>query len=172
MLYRPPLLDSFQRYCGASEEEARQLLAAYREYFSPRGLFENQVYEGIPKTLERLREMGCRLCVATSKPEPFAKRILEHFDLARYFSFIGGSTMDETRVEKADVIAYVLEQTGILPEQTLMVGDRIYDIRGGAVCGLSTVGVLYGYGSREELSCADWLIEEPWELIRFAANGK
>lgn len=160
----PPLLDSFEKYCHVSREESKELLTAYREYFSVKGLFENQVYDGIPKTLERLRAMGASLFVATSKPEPFARQILEHFDLARYFDFIGGSTMDETRTDKADVIAYVLEQTGIDPRASVMVGDRIYDIRGGAACGLSTVGVLYGYGSREELSDADWLIADPWQM--------
>ncbi len=162
----PPLLDSFEKYCCVSREEAMELLAAYREYFSTKGLFENQVYGEISKTLERLREMGFRLFVATSKPEPFAKQILEHFDLAKYFSFIGGSTMDETRTEKADVIAYVLEQTGIEPAESVMVGDRIYDIQGGQACGLFTVGVLYGYGSCEELSHADWLVKSPWELTK------
>lgn len=160
----PPLLDSFQRYCHVSAEEASRLLVAYREYFTDRGMFENLVYDGIPEALEALRARGARLFVATSKPELFAKQILAHFDLTKYFTFIGGSTMDETRTDKADVIAYVMEQTGIRPEESVMIGDRVYDVRGGAACGMSTVGVLYGYGSREELSHADRLISQPLEL--------
>ena len=160
----PPLLDSFGRYCHVSAEEAGTLLIAYREYFSTKGLFENSVYDGIPEALEALRAKGARLYVATSKPEPFARQILEHFDLAKHFTFIGGSTMDETRTDKADVIAYVLEEAGLLPEESVMIGDRIYDLRGGRACGLSTVGVLYGYGSREELAEADRLIVHPREI--------
>ncbi len=167
----PPLLDSFARYCHASPEEAKALVVAYREYFSTKGLFENMVYDGIPDVLEALRARGARLFVATSKPEPYAKQILEHFDLAKYFTFIGGSTMDETRTDKAEVIAYVLSHTGIDPSESVMVGDRIYDIRGGATCGLSTVGVLYGYGSREELARADWLVELPRELAELPRKG-
>ena len=160
----PPLLDSFSRYCHATAEEAKTLVVAYREYFSTKGLFENLVYDGIPEALCALKEKGARLFVATSKPEQFAKQILAHFDLTQYFTFIGGSTMDETRTDKAEVIAYVLRETGIRPEESVMIGDRIYDVRGGASCGLATVGVLYGYGSREELAEADRVIAKPCQL--------
>ena len=160
----PPLLDTFQKYCHVSREESAELVTTYREYFSTRGMFENTVYEGIPEALAALRERGAKLYVATSKPEPFAVRILEHFDLAKYFEFIGGSTMDETRTDKAEVIAYVLETAGLRPEESVMIGDRRYDVRGGKTCGLATVGVLFGYGDREELSEADLLVEKPRAL--------
>lgn len=161
----PPLLDSFDRYCGVTAAEARHLLQLYREYFSEKGIFENVVYDGIPDVLAELRRRGATLCVATSKPEPFAKRILTHFALDGYFDFIGGSTMDETRTEKADVIAYVLEQGKLAPTGTVMVGDRIYDIEGGRQNGLAAAGVLYGYGSREELAGADHLLPTPADIL-------
>jgi phosphoglycolate phosphatase len=161
----PPLLDSFVNYCGVSREDSHQLLALYREYFSDRGIFENEVYDGIPETLAALRARGAHLFLATSKPEPFALRILEHFGLLPYFDFVGGSTMDETRTDKAEVIAYVLAETGIDPADSVMVGDRSYDVRGGTVCGMDTVGVLYGYGDEAELKEATHRIKTPRELL-------
>ena len=137
----PPLLDSFVRYCHVTEEDSKALLALYREYFSVTGLFENTVYEGVPRMLSSLKERGAALFLATSKPEPYALRILEHFQLDVFFDFVGGSTMDETRTAKDEVISYVMEKTGISPTESVMVGDRKYDILGGKACGMATVGL-------------------------------
>lgn len=161
----PPLLDSFCRYCHVSDEDSRRLLTLYREYFSVTGLFENTVYEGVMELLAELKDRGAKIFLATSKPEPYARQILEHFSLAPFFDFVGGSTMDETRTAKDEVIAYVMEQAGIGAFGSVMVGDRTYDVAGGKACGLFTVGALYGYGSREELKDADFLIERPAELL-------
>lgn len=161
----PPLVDSFRSYCNISAEEARMMVDIYREYFSTKGLFENTVYENIPIVLKSLIERGIRLYVATSKPEPFAKQILDHFDLSQYFTFIGGSTMEETRTKKEDVIQYVLDTNRLDPAKTLMVGDRIYDVEGAHQRGLFAVGVLYGYGDQEELSPADCIVSTPLELL-------
>ena len=161
----PPLLDSFAKYCGASPEEAKTLLVLYREYFSDRGIFENEVYEGVRETLAALKIAGAKVCLATSKPELFAEKILQHFGLSEYFDFVGGSTMDETRTKKSDVIAYVLESAGIEANDSVMVGDRKYDVEGGIACGLDTVGVTFGYGSREELDAATYIIESFPELL-------
>lgn len=152
----PPLLESFQKFYGMTPEEARQGMAYYREYFAEKGLFENQVYPGIPQALQKLRSHGYHLAVATSKPEVFARRILEHFELADCFELIGGSTLDEKRCEKADVITYVMETLGLDPTKNsvLMVGDRLHDVQGAAANGIPCLGVLYGYGSREELEHA------------------
>ncbi len=99
--------------------------------------------------------MGCRLILATSKPEQYAKQILCHFDLDRYFCFVCGATMDETRSKKEDVIAYALQTGGVTAlGDCVMVGDRSYDILGGKKFSLTTVGVTYGYGSEEELRAA------------------
>ena len=150
----PPLKGSFQHFYGFSEEDAETALQKYREYFSKTGLFENQVYEGIPSLLKALKEQNFRLYVATSKPTVYATQILEHFQLAKYFDFIGGSLLSGERVEKKDVIDYVLKEKQIDPENAIMVGDRSFDVTAGRAAGLTTIGVLYGYGDRNELTCA------------------
>lgn len=150
----PPLLHSYQVYAGLAEAEARAAIPLYREYFVPTGMFENEVYPGIPALLAALRAAGKTLVLATSKPEPFAVRILEHFDLARYFDLVVGSTLDETRTEKAEVIEYALTQLPDGGAAAVIVGDRDYDVRGAAANGLRCVGVSFGYGTREELEAA------------------
>lgn len=164
-LYRfigPPLLSSFEKFYGFSKEESREALKIYREYFSVKGLFENDMYAGIEELLKELKARGKRVILATSKPELYARQILEHFGIDGYFDFIGGASMDEVRVAKADVIRYALESVGLLkageaflPEdvrmKTVMIGDRFHDVEGAKANGLQTIGVLYGYGSREEL---------------------
>ncbi len=162
----PPLIESFMRYCGATEAEGRHLTEVYREYFREKGLYENVVYPGVQETLQKLVKQGHRLFVATSKPEPFAKTILEHFDLLKYFLFVGGATMNETRTKKHEVIQYVLDENHLNPAEALMVGDRSYDIDGAHHCGLKSVGVLYGYGDANELKAADYLAETPLDLLK------
>ena len=105
----PPLLESFEKYYSMTKEESLLALQYYREYYAPTGMFENRVYEGMEEMLASLVKSGKKLFVATSKPEVYAKQILEHYSLAKYFTFIGGSTLDETRVNKDEVITYVLE---------------------------------------------------------------
>ncbi len=162
----PPLIETFMKYCAVNRSEAESLLADYREYFKEKGMFENKVYPDIEKMLSALNKKGCCLFVATSKPEPFAKRILEHFNLATYFTFIGGSTLNETRTKKNEVIEYVLKENTLSAEECLMVGDRYYDIEGARKCGMKVAAVLFGYGSQEELSSADYIIASPMELLK------
>lgn len=172
-LYRfigPPLVESFMKFYGFSEERAHRAVEEYREYFRDQGIFENRVYDGVPALLASLREKGKKLVLATSKPEPFAIRILEHFDLDGAFTFVAGALMDETRTAKSDVIAYALKSCGISdPRRVLMVGDRLHDIKGAKACGLDSVGVLFGYGSREELTKAGatYLAKTVQEIERF-----
>ena len=164
----PPLGESFRRQFGFSEEQARRAVEYYREYFRPKGIFENVVYEGIPELLQRLRENHVTVALATSKPYEFAVRILEHFDLARYFDFVGGATMDGRISRKTDVIAHLLEEFGNVDKASvLMIGDRAQDIEGARANGLHSAGVLWGYGSAEELrgAGADLLAAEPQELL-------
>ena len=130
----------------------------YREYFSVAGIFENKPYEGVCELLSGLKERGYTAIVATSKPEQFAKTIVQHFGLEQYFKEICGATMDldQSRTQKADVIAYALKKCEIKDEikdkkRAVMVGDRKHDIIGAKTNGLSSIGVLYGYGSKEEL---------------------
>ncbi len=163
----PSLVWGFQQFHGLTPEQAQQALLYYRERFSIKGMYENAVYPGIPALLQRLRESGARLLVATSKPEEFTNEILRHFDLAGYFEFVAGNTLKEERPTKASVIAYLQEQYPTLSaENAVMVGDREYDIHGAHACGLPAIGVLYGYGSRQELEVAgaDYIAADLSEL--------
>lgn len=161
----PPLLDMFCSQFGVSREESQTMLTLYREYFSTKGLFENKVYDGVAETLAALKERGARLYLASSKPEIFVKQILAHFKLDQYFTFIGGSTMEETRTKKEDVIAYVMEEGKVPKEGALMVGDRLYDIEGAHANGIAAAGVLFGYGNRKELKDAEHILETFEELL-------
>lgn len=148
----PPLKDSFMEYYGFAEDRAEEAVWKYREYFNEDGIFENKVYPGIPQMLQRLNDQGKILIVATSKPTVYAKRILERFELSQYFADVQGSEMDGRRTKKEEVISYALEQNQITDNaQAVMIGDREHDIIGAKKCGLDSIGVLFGYGSREEL---------------------
>lgn len=151
----PPLKDSFKKYYQFSEEEALLAIRYYHEYFKEKGLFDNQLYPHIEALLLTLKENGHRLFLATSKPERFAKQILDYFQLSQYFDYIAGADMEGLRVEKGDVIGYLLDtfEMGDL-SQTIMVGDREHDVIGARANHIDTIGVLYGYGSREELAKA------------------
>ena len=165
----PPLLDSFRKYYGFSEEQSREALEYYREYFRDRGIFENEVYDGIPELLSSLKDRGITVALATSKPYEFSVQILKHFELYGYFDHIGAATMDESISRKADVISILLKEMGDIDRsEVLMVGDRDQDIDGARENGLTSAGVLWGYGSREELSSAgaDHLVSDPEELLQ------
>ena len=157
-LYRfigPPLLDSIIQFYGMPQAQAEQAVAAYREYFSVKGLFENRVYDGVPALLQSLRDQGKTLAVATSKPEVFTLRILDKFDLSKYFHFVGAASLDSSRSQKTDVIRHTLHLCGNpAPDTVVMIGDRKHDILGAAQNGIQSVGVLYGYGDRPELETA------------------
>lgn len=168
----PPLKEQFQAVCGLNEEEGARMVEAYREYYTDRGIFENSVYCGVPEMLERLKESGVRILMATAKPEKFARRIAEHFDFAKYFEFIGGACMDGRRTDKHEVIEYVLSSCGISEEErksAVMIGDRSHDMIGAAKAGLHSLGVLYGYGDRAELegAGAEMIAETPEEVCGF-----
>jgi len=148
----PPLREGFIEYYGFSEEEAEQAVKKYREYYEVTGIYENEEYEGIEELLRKLKVAGKTMIVATSKPEKFAKKVIEYFHLEEYFDDICGSNLDSSRAEKAEVIHYALEKNGITDlSQVVMVGDRKYDIMGAKIEGIASVGVLYGFGSPEEL---------------------
>ena len=156
----PPLRDSFKEFYGFDDDKANKAVIKYREYFAVEGIFDNRVYEGIPECLQTLKDAGKILLVATSKPEKFAKQIIEYFDLAKYFDFIGGSEFNG-REKKADVIKYVLKSKQIDNSKVIMVGDRKHDIIGAHENNLPCIGVLYGYGSLEELkkNQEDYLVD-------------
>lgn len=167
----PPLFDSFIQLHGFTEEQALQAVAFYRERFSTVGLFENKVFDGIPQLLEELTNKGYSLYVATSKPTVFAEQILEHYKLDHFFKHIGGSNLDGTRSKKQEVIQFVLDQNGILPEEALMIGDREHDIIGAKGCGVESIGVTFGYGPEDELERAGadhiaYRVEEIVDIIQ------
>lgn len=164
----PPLNESFSVYYGFSEADALKAVGFYREYYSDKGIFENGVYEGIYEVLDKLLSLKKRLIVATSKPEIYTHRILKRYNLAGYFSFVAGATLDFTRVKKSDVVAYALSAGGVSPlERTVMIGDRKHDVSGARENGIKAAGVLYGYGDRAELegAGADYILNCPRNIL-------
>jgi phosphoglycolate phosphatase len=151
----PPLWDSFEKYYGFSKEEVKIAVEYYREYYRDKGIFENFVYGGFAELLKVLKENGRILIVATSKSEVFAKQILEHFNIAKYFTYIAGSNLDGTRAKKVEVIKYALESCNVIDlSKAIMIGDREHDIIGAKEAGIDSMGVLFGYGDRNELEKA------------------
>ena len=151
----PPLKGSFREFYGFTDDQAELAVSYYREYFRKQGMLENSVYDGIPELLDHLKGKGKTLIVATSKPEAFTLEILRHFGLYDYFDFIAGATMDDTRNKKADIIRYALENCHIADKSSaVMIGDREHDIIGARENGLASIGVLFGYGDRKELTDA------------------
>lgn len=154
----PPLMQSFEKYYGFDQNKAERAVALYREYFQDRGIFENEIYDGIQQLLDALKVQGKVIGLATSKPEIYAKQILEHFGLDGYFDFISGSMLNGERTDKGEVIAWAIQLLGEKQRYTLeeivMIGDREHDVIGARKNGLASIGVLFGYGSREELTWA------------------
>lgn len=146
----PPLRASFVRLLGG-EDSADRAVALYRERFADIGLYENGLYDGIGDVLTTLRASGHRLFVATSKPHVYAERIIDHFGLRPHFEYVFGSELDGTRVDKSNLLEYALKQAAVDPSKTLMIGDRSHDMVGASNNGMQGIGVLYGYGSRDEL---------------------
>lgn len=150
----PPLIDSFMEYYGFSMEQARQGVDYYREYFRVKGLYQNRLFDGVPKLLAFLKENGKVLAIASSKPEPFVREILEMFRVDGYFDYICGSTLDEKRTKKEEVIEELLARMN-LPEaerkKVLMIGDRRHDVEGAAVFGIPCLGLSMGFAAPGEL---------------------
>lgn len=161
----PPLHETFQKF-GVPAEECDNAVEVFRSRYTTVGIYENTPYPGIRELLEALKANGNRLFIATSKPEVMANRVLEHFDLAKYFELVCGATMDRSRIEKSDVIAYLLEYIGGA-ENTVMVGDTAFDVTGAASHNIPTIGVAWGYGKVEDMvaagACA--IAKTPEELL-------
>ena len=165
----PPLINSFMKYYSMNYDDGLKAVEYYREYFGVTGIFENTMFDGIPELLESIKKSGRKISLATSKPEQYAIRILEHFGLTKYFDFIGAATMDESRSKKADVIAFTLNNLGVVDKsKVVMIGDRHHDIEGAIQNGLDSIGVLFGYGDRDELetSGATYIAETINDIIK------
>ncbi len=165
----PSLYESLEKYYGFSKDGAREAVGVYREYYRDKGIFEMSVYDGVLPLLRALHEGGRRVLLATSKPEPFAEMIIEHIGAAGYFDAVAGSLLDGSRVSKDEVIEYALGRCGISErEQVVMIGDRDSDILGAKRTGIASIGVLYGFGSREELEAAqpEHIAETPRDIGR------
>ncbi|CYV24885.1 TPA: HAD family hydrolase [Streptococcus suis] len=164
----PPLYESFSRFYQLSPEDTQSAVDAFRVYFKEKGMFENQLYPGIIPLLEELRTAGKTLVIATSKPEIFAKQILEHFGIAHYFDVIAGASLDSSRISKADVIGYAINQLEAFPKHAVMIGDREHDIEGARRHQLPAIGVLYGYGNKQEFekAGATMIVETVQDLKR------
>lgn len=148
----PPLQESFQKFFSFDKEQSWQAVQYYREYFVKQGLFENKVYPGIPKLLERLRADHRVLAVATSKPTVYSERIIERFKLKQYFQLVIGSNLDGSRVTKTEVISETLAGLSVSKhDSVIMIGDREHDIIGAKNNHIGSIGVTYGYGSKKEL---------------------
>lgn len=162
----PPLREEFMDYCKISRDEGDMAVEAYREYYTVKGIYENSPYDGVCEMLRKLAASGKILAVATSKPEKFARIIIDGYGFTESFAYIGGSELNGDRTDKADVIKYVMEKLDASPDDCVMIGDRKHDIIGGKKLGILTVGVLWGYGDREELedSRADAVCSFPDEL--------
>ena len=169
----PPLKDSFMEFYGMEEEQALAAVEKYRERFRDKGMYENQIYPGVARMLQILSGRGFRLAVASSKPTVFVEKILEHFDIRRYFKVVVGSELDGSRSEKSLVVMEALRQlfgeNPILYNEVYMIGDRRFDVEGARAMKVESVGVTYGYGSMEELveAHADYIVETVAELQDF-----
>jgi len=161
----PPLVASLTKLLG-SPAEVPEAVRLYRERYGDVGLYENEVYAGIPDLLQSLQDKGVRPYVATSKLQVFARRILDHFELSRFFTGIYGAELDNRNADKRDLIRHILDQERFDPAQAVMIGDRKHDAIGAGANGIAAIGVTWGYGSRQELSDAGaaCLADEPGAL--------
>lgn len=147
----PPLHQSFQDFYGFSQQQSAQAVAHFREYFNEKGIFENEMYVGIPDMLKTVKDSGYNLYIATSKPQVYAKQILNDFGIDHFFTDIVGSDLSEKSSNKTEIIKAVLANNSLTPETCIMVGDREHDIFGAHQCNMKAIGVLYGFGDLPEL---------------------
>ncbi len=164
----PPLKASYMKYFNFSEEDAEKAVQFYREYYSVKGMYDCELYEGIEKLLAEMSKKY-KLVLATSKPQLFAEKILEKFDIRKYFFHIVGATFDDKISEKSDVIKKVISDLNISPQDAIMIGDRCFDTDGAKENGMYSLGVTYGYGVKEEFVNADLVFDSVAEMYKFFA---
>ncbi|MDL2230038.1 HAD hydrolase-like protein, partial [Treponema sp. OttesenSCG-928-L16] len=154
LIIGPPLTDSFRELFGIPEQDIQRMVAYFQEYYSEKGAFENALFPGVEAMLEKLAQEKLSLFVASSKLEKHVRVIISHFGLDRFFTGIAGALPNEVRAEKDELIAYAMETFSLIPEETLMVGDRRFDIEGSHRNQIDSAAVLWGYGSKAELEAA------------------
>lgn len=168
----PPLAEHIMKLLNISEASSLEFLKAYREYFAKKGIYENNVYPGVLDMLACLRKSGVRLMLCTGKPEPYAREVLRHFSLITYFDDVLGPTFEGKYNDKAEGLAELLRRSGAV--NCIMAGDRQYDIIAARANRISSAGVLWGYGSKEELNAsgADYMVNSPLELVELIQNSR
>lgn len=167
----PPLSKMFIKYMNLeTEEQGREMVALYREYYKDIGIYENTLYDGIKETLKTLKEKGYRLFVATSKPTVFSEEILRKHNILECFEKVSGCELDGTRDSKEEVIKFLLDNYNLNPQETIMVGDRVFDVEGAEKLNIKTIGVLYGFGDEEELKDAVKIAKTPMDIIKLIAG--
>ena len=168
----PPLAEYIMKLLNISEASSLEFLKAYREYFAQKGIYENNVYPGVLDMLACLRKSGVRLMLCTGKPEPYAREVLRHFSLITYFDDVLGPTFEGKYNDKAEGLAELLRRSGAV--NCIMAGDRKYDIIAARANRISSAGVLWGYGSKEELNAsgADYMVNSPLELVELIQNSR
>ncbi len=147
----PPLQNSFMEFYGFSKSDSALAVDYYREYYNDKGIYENELYPGINDLLSLLKDKNCTIVLATSKPQVFSERILDHFKIGNYFDYVLGSNLDGSMTDKTEIIKNILEKKMKLPEETIMIGDRKHDIIGAKNNRIDSIGVGYGFGTGEEL---------------------
>ncbi|MCX7310699.1 MAG: HAD hydrolase-like protein [Hyphomicrobiales bacterium] len=161
----PPLSASFAKLLSTDDPAMlAQAVSHYRSRFATTGFLENAVYDGVVDMLERVREQRYRMHLVTAKPLPYATKIVEHFDLRRFFDGLYGSGMDGTHGDKTELISHVLSQEHLTARDTVMVGDREHDVIGSAHCGIGCIGVSYGYGTAAELRGSRAIAARPGDI--------
>ncbi|MDR1399803.1 MAG: HAD hydrolase-like protein [Treponema sp.] len=168
----PPLEWSFKEYYSFSEYDVKRAVEYYRTYYSEKGVYENELYKGIDIVLKNLHEANINCIIATSKLEKYAIKVLQYFNIERYFRYVVGSNWEGTLSDKGDIIAYTIDKFKLAKEHTIMVGDRKYDIIGAKSNGIDSIGVLYGYGTKEELdkAGATYICNRVDDLFTFFQN--
>jgi len=164
----PPIQESFVDFYGFNEKQNQKAIELYRERYKETGMYENELYDGIPSLLARLKEHQFTLVVATSKLTVFAEKILNYFKIDQYFDLVVGSNLDGTRSSKTDIIQYILnEYKEHKKDEFIMIGDRKHDLIGAENTGIDSIGVTYGYGSLNELNSSNptYIINNLEELV-------
>lgn len=164
----PPLYESFQKTTSCSDEMAKTLTAKYRELYTDNAMFRLQLFEGVEDMLKELKSKGVKMAIASSKPQKFFSKLLEHLRIDEYFDVVCGASLGDIHNTKAEIIAKAMEEMGAEKDKTLMVGDRVFDIDGAKENGIKSAGVVFGFDYTEELEKAeaDFIVKTTKELLK------